>query len=216
VLTLLIPTICTDDTLPIERTEPATTQAKHDQDEQWYARVNSECECDQPEMCGDKYRAIVQAFTAVEANSGGAQLQRYKLNYRRQHHIKEKWQADSRHYSKQSATCDHKLMPTELLPRMGNLQSTYSPDKWPYVSQSTTNAVSAMRCIRGWASRSQYWQENWHKLQARMEQYATTGAGTVAEAIVVNDYLWTAQLAHEKPSGAKSKAMKCRYSNLYY
>eukprot|EP00953_Heterococcus_sp_UTEX-ZZ885_P025259 13734-Heterococcus_DN1.PRE.1 len=53
----------------------------------------------------------------------------------------------------------------------------------------------------------------WHTVQQRLEQYAATGAGTVAEAIVYNDYWWNGQLAHEEPSGGKSRAVKRRRSS---
>eukprot|EP00953_Heterococcus_sp_UTEX-ZZ885_P014332 8138-Heterococcus_DN1.PRE.1 len=67
-----------DETLPVERTEPATTQAKHDQYGLWYTRVNSECDCSTVETkCGDKCRSVVQEIAAI-AGSNTAQ-QRRKL-----------------------------------------------------------------------------------------------------------------------------------------
>jgi hypothetical protein len=139
----------TDGTLPVERTEPATAQTKHDQDEQWYARVNSECGCDRAEKCGDKYREIVQK-AAAEGVTSNAQLRVRLVNtlLKLTH-----WRAGSKHYSKSSATCDHAHMPRELLLRLGP-NSTVTPDKWPYLSQSSINDVRAVRYIRGCSATS--------------------------------------------------------------
>eukprot|EP00953_Heterococcus_sp_UTEX-ZZ885_P010420 6082-Heterococcus_DN1.PRE.9 len=134
----------TDGTLPVERTEPATAQAKHDQDEQWYARVNSECGCDRAEKCGYKYREIVQKAAAEGALST---LQQRKRVIGSMAHVRDCWSVDSKHYSKSSATCDHAHMPRELLPRLGP-NSTVTPDKLPYLSQSSINDVRAVRYIR--------------------------------------------------------------------
>ena len=199
-------TVYTDSTLKIERTESATAEAKHDQYEQWYARVNSECDCDKTEKCGDRYRSIVQKIAAEGALSSSQQ--RLRL-IKAVHNVQRHWFADSKHYSKLSATCDHAHMPRELLPRLGRGNSL-SPDKWPYLSQSTTNDVKAIRYIRSAQSSTPY-STMWRTLQPRLQQYATTGGGTVAEAFVTNDYWWLGQVAHEKPSGAVSKAMKRRY-----
>eukprot|EP00953_Heterococcus_sp_UTEX-ZZ885_P005859 3626-Heterococcus_DN1.PRE.2 len=50
--------------------------------------------------------------------------------------------------------------------------------------------------------------EMWQTLQSRLQQYADSGQGSIAEAIVYNAYYWTGQLAHEPPSGPKSEAAK--------
>jgi hypothetical protein len=118
---------------------------------------------------------------------------------------------NSKHYSTQSAACDYTRMPRELLPRCGGNQ-TQSPATWPYLRQTTVIDVRAIRCIRSERLRAPY-TAMWHTLQQRLEQYAATGAGTVAEAIVYNDYWWNGQLAHEEPSGGKSKAVKRRRSS---
>eukprot|EP00953_Heterococcus_sp_UTEX-ZZ885_P012668 7260-Heterococcus_DN1.PRE.3 len=197
----------TDGTVPVERTEPATTEAKREQYEQWYARVNSECKCSAG-LCGDKYRAIVQEITAQGATSCKKQRELWRKRVR---NISLRWCPQSKHYSKQSATCDHTHMPSALLPRMGR-SSCIAPDKWPYLSQSTVNDVRAMRIVRSCSNSSSSRLAMWQKLQQRLQQYAATGAGTVAEAIVTNDNWWSCQVAHELPSGGKSKAMKRRYS----
>jgi hypothetical protein len=198
-------TVYTDSTLKIERTESATAEAKHDQYEQWYARVNSECNCNTTEKCGDKYRCLVQKITAEGATSN-AQL-RNNLNAVITT-LSKCWPSGSKHFRKLSATCDHALMPRELLPRLGS-RSTVSPDKWPYLSQTTIDDVRAMRFIRS-AYSTRPVNIKWATLQQRLEQHATTGAGTVAEAILVNDYWWLGQVAHEPPSGGKSKARRRR------
>eukprot|EP00953_Heterococcus_sp_UTEX-ZZ885_P025258 13733-Heterococcus_DN1.PRE.1 len=72
--------------------------------------------------------------------------------------------------------------------------------------------MTTSRCIRSERLRAPY-TAMWHTVQQRLEQYAATGAGTVAEAIVYNDYWWNGQLAHEEPSGGKSRAVKRRRSS---
>jgi hypothetical protein len=198
-------TLYTDGTLPVERTEPAA-EAKHERYEQWYARVNAECDCNKAEKCGNKYKAIMQSIEAEGATSN-AQL-RHRLNTSLSRLTS--WRTGSRHARKQSATCDHARMPRELLPRIRR-SNTLSPDKWPYLSQSTINDVRAIRCIRS-AHTTAPFSTMWETLQGRLQQHAATSAGSVAEAIVANDYWWNGQVAHEKPSGALSKAMKRRYS----
>jgi diaminopimelate epimerase len=119
-----VTTVYADGTLPIERTESTTAQAKHEQYEQWYARVNAECDCNKAEKCGDKYRVIVQGITAKGAISNDQLCKKLncslsKLTY---------WRTGSRHFRKQSATCDHAHMPQELLPRL-RCTNTLSPGK---------------------------------------------------------------------------------------
>eukprot|EP00953_Heterococcus_sp_UTEX-ZZ885_P010415 6082-Heterococcus_DN1.PRE.4 len=116
-------------TLLIERTEPATAQARHDQNEQWYARVNSELE------------TVTTPSTYARTKKQHQQLVRSLYS------LRHNWAADSKHRSKLSATCDHVHMPRELLPRMGSGNPTPT-DSWPFVSESTSNAVRIMRHIR--------------------------------------------------------------------
>jgi hypothetical protein len=204
-----IATVCTDETLPVERTEPATTHAKHDQYGLWYTRVNSECDCSTVETkCGDKCRSVVQEIAAI-ADSNTAQ-QRRKL-FKVLYNIQRNWHnAGSSHSSKTSATRDYAHMPRELLPRLGR-SNLVTPAVWPHLSQSTLDDVKVMRHIRGKASTEKY-QAKWQVLRQRLQQYAATGAGTVAEAIVANDCWWSGQVAHEKASGGHSLAMKRRNS----
>jgi hypothetical protein len=204
-----IATVFTDCTLPVERTEPATTEAKHDQDELWYARVNSECDCSRVETkCGNKYRSIVERAAQGMIST---RQERNKLNGALSN-MRQCWSASSEHYSKQSATCDLAQMPRELLPRVA-AASTVTPDKWPYISQSTINDVLAMRYVRGAQSTVTY-GNMWATLQPRLQQYAGTGAGTVAGAIVTNDCWWTGQVAHEPPSGGRSLAAQQRRHSI--
>jgi hypothetical protein len=161
----IVITVCADGTLPLERTEPTTAQAKH---EQWCARVNDECDCNKAEKCGDKYRLIVQGITAEGAISNN-QLRKklncslLKLTY---------WRTGSRHFRKQSAPCDHAHMPPALLPRL-RCTNTLSPDKWPYLSQCTISDVRAMRYIRSSHATTPY-SAMWATLQPRLQQFAST------------------------------------------
>jgi hypothetical protein len=124
-------------------------------------------------------------------------------------YIRSKWPTDSVHWHQDSPTCDLAHMPRELLPRLGG-NGYPSPDKWPYCSENTIDDVKAMRRIRSnyLAPSNETWQ-----LQDRLEEYADSGVGSIAEAIVYNDYYWTGQLAYERPSGNKSEAVKRRYSS---
>jgi hypothetical protein len=45
-------------------------------------------------------------------------------------------------------------------------------------------------------------------LQSRLEGYAISGSGTIAEAVFTNDMYWQGQDAHEQPSGSRSEAAK--------
>jgi hypothetical protein len=199
----------TDNTLPIERTEPATAQSRHKHYEQWYARVDDECDCGQAEKCGSKYRRMVQMITAKGAMSTPQQRQRLNGLI---HKVRQYWPVNSTHYSKQSATCDHALMPKELLPRLGR-KNSLSHKQWPHVCQHSMNDVIAIRFIRS-SSGNQTYGAMWETLQPRLQQYADTGAGTVAEAIVANDYWRNGQVAHELPSGGRPQALKCRHNKV--
>jgi hypothetical protein len=153
--------------------------------------------------CGDKYEAVLQRIRAPGAMSTPEQrkkLLQALINVRRP------TASGVCHSSAASALCDHVHMPRELLPRL----STYSsPQTFPYVSQAITDEVRAIRYLR---SRHNDMSMQWAVLQSRLQQYAATGAGTVAEAIVYNDYYWLGQVAHEEPSGARSQAAQRRLS----
>jgi hypothetical protein len=89
--------MCTDGTLSTERTEPATAEAKHHQYEQWYEQVNTECDCNKADKCGDKYRAIVLNITA----EGGINTkQQLKLLFFAAYNVSRYWRVSSKHYSK--------------------------------------------------------------------------------------------------------------------
>jgi hypothetical protein len=147
----------------------------------------------------------VQTVAALGSNSS---KQQRKSWFKLVRSINNRWRPESNHYSKQSATCDLVHMPKALLPRMAS-RCDALPEKWPYLSQSTIHDVYAMCYIRDSGASSDQRTALWRTLQSRLKQYATTGAGTVAEAIVANDNWWN---CHNGRSGGKSKAKKRRHS----
>jgi hypothetical protein len=134
--------------------------------------------------------------------------QRLKL-HKRIRTIREYWREGCGHYTSTSAAADTTRMPKELLPRMGP-NSTTTPTTWPFLSQSSIDDVRAMRYIRSQHSTAAY-STAWQALQLRLQQYAATGAGTIAEAIVCNDCYWCGDAAHEKPSGRRAQVAQRRW-----
>jgi hypothetical protein len=195
--------ILTGGTPVIERSEPQTAQAKQAAEEQWCASLNSRCQCNGRVPCGDKYKAVLQRIRAPGAMSSSEQ--RKKLLHALSH-MKRPSGAGVCHSSAASAACDHVHMPRELLPRLGIYSNS---DTFPYLSQATVDDVRAMRYLR---TRHSTRAAHWAVLQQRLQQYAATGAGTVAEAIVYNDCYWLGQVAHEEPSGARTQAAQRRWS----
>jgi hypothetical protein len=187
----------------IERTEPQTAQAKQAAEEQWFASLNSRCQCNGRVPCGDKYKAVLQRIRAPGAMSSSEQ--RKKLLHALSH-MKRPSGAGVCHSSAASAACDHVHMPRELLPRLGIYSNS---NTFPYLSQATVDDVRAMRYLR---TRHSTRAAHWAVLQQRLQQYAATGAGTVAEAIVHNDCYWLGQVAHDEPSGARTQAAQRRWS----
>jgi hypothetical protein len=185
----------------IERTEPQTAQAKQAAEEQWFASLNSTCQCNGRVPCGDKYKAVLQRIRAPGAMISSEQRKKLLQTLSV---IRRPSGAGVCHSSAASAACDHVHTPRELLPR----QSTYNnSDTFPYLSQATVDDVRAMRYLR---TRHSSKAAHWAVLQHRLQQYAATGAGTVAEAIVHNDCYWLGQLAYEEPSGARVEAQRRR------
>jgi hypothetical protein len=189
----------------IERTEPQTAQAKQAAEEQWFASLNSRCQCNGRVPCGDKYKAVLQRIRAPGAMSSNEQRRKLlqALNT-----MRRPSGAGVCHSSATSAACDHVRTPRELLPRL--YSSSSSVNTFPFVSQATADDVRAMRMIRSSHSIRPAW---WAVLQPRLQLYAATGAGTVAEAIVYNDCFWLGQVAHEEASGARAQAGQRRRSS---
>eukprot|EP00953_Heterococcus_sp_UTEX-ZZ885_P010414 6082-Heterococcus_DN1.PRE.3 len=53
----------------------------------------------------------------------------------------------------------------------------------------------------------------WQTLQQRLEQHAATGAGTIAEAIVANDYWWIGQVAHQRTPQSRTHVISSSSSS---
>jgi hypothetical protein len=180
--------------IPYERSEAMTEQSRHEHDERWLALLNSECNCLVGKPCGDQLRVVLASIRA--ASNDDIQS---KHMYDALHDVRRRWSKDtSTHNSREAAACNYELMPRELLPRI-RLYSANTSDAFPYVSQSVIDDVRAMRYIRSTANISHQttWQrDGWQLLQARLQQYASTGKGSIAEAIVVNDCCWRGQVAH--------------------
>jgi hypothetical protein len=197
-------------TVTVERTEP-TASTRAAREDQWYQRVNQECRCAGTTKCGTKLKNIV-----AEIRTGSAMLsaaQRKKLN-RTLLNVRTGWcNAEHRHNShnrKTAAACDYTTMPRELLPRL-NYASNCDDTRFPYVAQNTVNDVRAMRFIRSKANaHNRMFKAHWAALQPRLAEYATSGTGSIAEAILYNDCKWLGQQAHERPSGSKSAAARNR------
>jgi hypothetical protein len=182
----------TDGTVPVERTEPVDAPSKQLQEEQWYASVNSECECTERLKCGDRYREIVLERRPLgpcdEHNIRGIRFLRRKLLLELH---REKLRC---HFHTASPTCDALHMPRELLPSAQIVcASATSTEQWPYLTQATIDTVKAMTLVRYYRrdERTQQLFSAWQTMQARMRQYAVSGRGTVAEAIVHNDCCWS-------------------------
>jgi hypothetical protein len=181
-----------------ERSEPMTEQTKHEHDERWLALLHSECNCRVSSTCADQLRVLLASIRSVSSED----IQRRHM-YDTLREVRNRWLKDSSTHNRHTAAaCNHELMPLELPPRTG-YYSSYRPDTFPYVSQSVFDNVRAMRYIRSSANTTHQtnWQrEGWQLLQARLQQYASTGKGSIAEAVVVNDCYWRGQVAHAAAS----------------
>jgi hypothetical protein len=84
-------------------------------------------------------------------------------------------------------------MPRELLPSVEAVCAS-STEQWPYVNKATVKKVKAMMVVQcRHTSKKGKLSTAWSTMQARMKQYAETGRGTVAEAIVHNEFYWRGQ-----------------------
>eukprot|EP00953_Heterococcus_sp_UTEX-ZZ885_P016377 9209-Heterococcus_DN1.PRE.2 len=144
----------------------------------------------------------------VQASKQRVQMQgQYKVKIEVVH---RNWKvANNSHNSSKSAACNYSMMPRELLPRLRSY-TNHAPYAFPFVIEAVVDDIRAMRYIR--SSRDKL-RAGWHCLQAKLQQYASTGKGSIAEAIVVNDCWWSGQIAYEAPSGNKSQAVKRRHAN---
>jgi hypothetical protein len=199
----------TGDAVFRERIEPKRHQ-QQTRAEEWFDSVNDECECP-GEQCGTKFMNVLSNIRATPSVHFKDKDIRRKLE-RQLRKVRRTWSDDSAHWHQNSPTCDVVNMPRELLPLLGR-NSNSSPNKWPYCSQSTIDDVKAMKYMRSSHSRPSCSKMSL-TLQSRLQQYADSGQGSIAEAIVYNAYYWTGQLAHEPPSGPKSDAAKRRHSNI--
>jgi hypothetical protein len=197
-------TLSTGIELPVQRTAPATDQLKHESERKWFKALDKECNCSAKTNCGTAVKTLLAKIRTVAAQKQMPQLKNLgrSLNV-----LRRAWrQHSSNHNSDSSAACDYAAMPRELLPRLDRINN-YNVDGYPHVSTSTIGDVKAMRYIRAdHTGRT----KQWHTVQSRLQQYADTGAGTLAEAILYTDCYWKRQIAHEPPSGSKSEAAKRR------
>jgi hypothetical protein len=193
--------------LPVERTE--STALADMREQQWYASVNSECHCSNHIKCGDKYRQIVQSRRTQLATDAAAMTVDHSQYLTQQLHAMTALWIESgsncSHLSQQSATCDLACMPRELLPLISNVNSVNNcaeHSKHPYIPQATLDdvrAITAVRCGLG-THKKLTSAARWMLVQARMQQYADSGSGTIAEAIVHNDCCWRGEQAYVLPS----------------
>jgi hypothetical protein len=205
--------IGTAGTVPIERCQSQELHVRRYLEQQWYEHVNRECTCiatqeqqqgqqQQQQQCGDVCRHLLLEIRA-EFNPvlkiNRPRLER--LACRRQlqqrlHSLRCSWARSNCHSSRQSPTCDHLRMPTELLPRVSTV-STASQQQWPYLSQATVDDVRAITVLRSCTVRKKH--KDWcETLRNRLCMHASTGRGTVAEAIVLNDCYWYGSTAFGK------------------
>jgi hypothetical protein len=195
--------------LPVECTESAALTEIREQ--QWYASVNSECHCEDSIKCGEKFRRIVQSRRAqLDTQSSSVTADHSESLTQALSAMTALWTASGgscSHFSQQSATCDLACMPRELLPLLNTMNlavstSNTEQSKQPYVPQATLDdvrAITAVRCGLGTKSKLSS-AAQWRLVQARMQQYADSGSGTIAEAIVHNDCCWRGEHAYAAPS----------------
>jgi hypothetical protein len=192
----------------LERTELKPSEARQVHDDAWCARVDKECTCPGTK-CGIMFKNALIKIRASPLEDLQDPTKAKKLKALMTS-VKEKWPKNCPHLQQGSPTCDLVNMSRELLPRLGG-RSYPSPDKWPYCDQSTIDDVRAMKYIRGHHAATGY-AHMWQTLRTRLKQYADSGEGSIAEAIVYNAYCWTSQLAYEVPSDGRSEGAKRRES----
>jgi hypothetical protein len=193
-------------TSAVERSEPSL-QLKAVFEDNYYDLLNRECpRSSSDSKCGSKLEAIITDIRAPSAMQTAAQRERLCLHL---HDLRAHWAKTSSHSRRSAVACRHTVMPREALPRLYSPCSN-SVDKFPYIAEQTASDVRAMRAVRSRTNGNAVDTAQWSVLQQQLEQYAATGAGTVAEAIVYNDCYWLGQTAHDKPSGGKAKAAQNR------
>jgi hypothetical protein len=136
-----------------------------------------------------RVKAVIKAKKAITDNSCN-EIKNVRLHW---------CTAGNGHGGSTSIVCNYAVLPRELMPRLGN-RSALAPQVFPYFSQATIDDVFAMREVRRQAvthERGVQAQANWSLLAARLQQYAATGEGTVAEAIFCNDLQWRGHVPHE-------------------
>jgi hypothetical protein len=191
-----------------ERSEPMTEQSQRDHDERWLAMLHNECNCGSSKKCNDKLRALLASIRAF--NMSNASVESRTQLRKAIDRARRTWQkASSKHSQRGAAACNHELMPRVLLPRL-RYYIGHTSDAYPYVPLSVVNDVRAMRYIRGHHNSC---SKDWQILQARLQQYGSTGKGSIAEAIVVNDCYWQNEKAHAVPCGNTSQAAKRRHAD---
>jgi hypothetical protein len=146
--------------------------------------------------CGHQYREIVQARRAYGrcSQQNRSEIQQLRRRLPLECHRKQTRLRAARIPPALDLLC----MPRELLPSVETVCSS-SPEMWPYVKQPTVDAVKAMmlvHCTGEYEHHAQL-QSAWHTLEVRKKQYAKTGAGSVAEAIVYNGLYWRGELEHD-------------------
>jgi hypothetical protein len=136
-----------------------------------------------------RVKAVIKAKKSITDNSCN-EIKNVRLHW---------CTAGNGHSGSTSIVCNYAVLPRELMPRLGN-RSALAPQEFPYFSQATIDDVFAMREVRRQAvthERGVQAQANWRLLAARLQQYAATGEGTVAEAIFCNDLQWRGHVPHE-------------------
>jgi hypothetical protein len=191
----------------VERSEPSLP-AKAAFEDRYYELLNRECprSCSD-DKCGSQLKALVTDVRAPGAMQSAEHRATLRTALR---DIRAHWADTSSHSRKTAAACRHTVMPREALPRQSSARSHTAADQFPYIARQTVRDVRAMRSVRSKANGNAKSRERWSVLQQRLQQYAASGAGTIAVAIVCNDCYWLGQVAREKPSGGKAKAAQNR------
>jgi hypothetical protein len=116
--------------LPVQRTEPASDQLKHESERKWFKALDKECNCSAKTKCGTAVKALLAKIRTAAAEKQMTQL---KNLGRSLNELRRAWRQDSsNHNSAHSAACDYAAMPRELLPRLDRVNS-YSEDGYPHV-----------------------------------------------------------------------------------
>jgi hypothetical protein len=206
-LTTLI-TITADYVPVIERTEEDPAPPILSKEEQWFELVTKECtSCRTRDKCCDKLKHVLN-YVRTPGNMDTVK-QRQAMSAT-MHSVRLHWRDLGAHNFPEAAVCNYELMPRELLPRIG-ARTEPVPDMFPFLSQQTVDDLEAMRQARRCANKpTKLAQQQWSVVSARLREYAESGAGSIAEAIMHNDCWWQQQVAHEavKTKQAAKRARK--------